>query len=107
MGGATRELILTSRPLPRPVHVPVAPLLDPCKQRPLQTTTTDSRTNTETCFAEHCRLSIYRLSVFTNVTISKGIPPSIVITNQRINISLQKKKKNIPQKKKKKKKKKS
>merc|ERR1711971_9470 len=51
-------------------------------------------------------LPIYRLSVFTNVTLSKGIPPSIVITNQRINLLLQKKKKNFWQKKKKKKKKK-
>merc|ERR1712181_110238 len=51
-------------------------------------------------------LPIYRLSVFTNVTLSKGIPPSIVITNQRINLSLQKKK-SSPKKKKKKKKKKS
>ena len=34
-------------------------------------------------------LPIYRLSVFTNVTLSKGIPPSIVLSNQRINLSLQ------------------
>ena len=36
-------------------------------------------------------LPIYRLSVFTNVTLSKGIPPSIVLSNQRINLSLQSK----------------
>merc|ERR1719341_1311131 len=36
-------------------------------------------------------LPIYRLSVFTNVTLSKGILPSIVLSNQRINLSLQKK----------------
>merc|ERR1711936_150089 len=33
-------------------------------------------------------LPIYRLSVFTNSTFSKGIPPSIVLSNQRINLSL-------------------